>query len=575
MNSFFRLIRIAYQQEKNFFIKILIISMIQPLPGFISLILLQNVINSVQRNNVSATFFYFTIYGTMLVANYILGIYHTKTVRIFDLKISQKIHILLLEKCNNLGLKDYEASETYDQIGRAFRESQRLSQCVTTPFSLVTSVISFVSYSMVVVLMNPKAFMLIITFPIVSFFITCKMGNYEFEISQARSESQRKMNYFQRLLSNQISFKENKSLNIDKKLLDKYTDFSTSFINKDTEILTKKLWYTLILKIFEVAAALFIIFRILMSALNGEILLGNVYSNISAIWNVINSADATSKNLYSIYQQMLYISNLFVFLDKPESKRGTKRIDSINSIEFKNVSFKYKEDLPYVIRNISFKIDKGEKVAILGKNGSGKTTVFKLIMGLYTEFEGEILINGIPINDIDKVSYYRCLGVVFQDFVRYEFPVDESLLLGNERENVDEGEILQKAKDEGLLGFISKLPNGRKTQLGSNFSSGVQLSGGQWQQITLSRVLNRESDLYIMDEPTSSFDILTEKKIANLIGGLDPTTTLLYISHRLYNLSQLVDKAIIFQQGRIVDITNLHDYQNDEAFVDYITKYFV
>ena len=134
MNSFFRLIRIAYQQEKNFFIKILIISMIQPLPGFISLILLQNVINSVQRNNVSATFFYFTIYGTMLVANYILGIYHTKTVRIFDLKISQKIHILLLEKCNNLGLKDYEASETYDQIGRAFRESQRLSQCVTTFF---------------------------------------------------------------------------------------------------------------------------------------------------------------------------------------------------------------------------------------------------------------------------------------------------------------------------------------------------------------------------------------------------------------------------------------------------------
>jgi ATP-binding cassette subfamily B protein len=128
-------------------------------------------------------------------------------------------------------------------------------------------------------------------------------------------------------------------------------------------------------------------------------------------------------------------------------------------------------------------------------------------MGLYTEFEGEILINGISINEIDKVSYYRCLGVVFQDFVRYEFPVDESLLLGNERENVDVGKILQKAKDEGLLGFISKLPNSRKTQLGSNFSSGVQLSGGQWQQITLSRVLNRESDLYIMDEPTSSFDI--------------------------------------------------------------------
>ncbi len=251
-----------------------------------------------------------------------------------------------------------------------------------------------------------------------------------------------------------------------------------------------------------------------------------------------------------------FIKNDYESIEK-KLRDTCKKIGEIDTIEFKNVSFKYKENLSYALKNASFKIKRGEKVILVGENGSGKSTILKLLLGIYQKFEGEILVNGISIKEIDKSYFYEKIGVIFQNFTKYELKVLEFFKLSNLYISKDEIlKVLNIFKSKNLLKFLFE-SDIEKLQLGNRFDLGVDLSGGEWQQLVFCRTLMKKNmSLLVLDEPNSGLDVLSEKKIYDILNEhLDGVTKIL-VTHRLHLIDLKGYRVIYIEDGSICEDEN-------------------
>lgn len=259
---------------------------------------------------------------------------------------------------------------------------------------------------------------------------------------------------------------------------------------------------------------------------------------------------------YARYKE--YIKDVIMFSNLAEVEGAldtpAKSVIKINEVEFKNVSFTYPDTDKKILKNVSFKISAGHHYAIVGGNGAGKTTMIKLLTGLYPEFEGDILINNTPIQQFSAAELKAMLAVLFQDFARYEISVEDNVALGNIR---DRGTVMQHDAIEKalfLLGMdekIKTLCEGVKTQLGKLRAGGEELSGGEWQRLAMARAVISPADLLILDEPTAALDPLSESSLYEEFGKISGGRTTLFISHRLGS-TMLADEIIVLDQGMII-----------------------
>ena len=275
------------------------------------------------------------------------------------------------------------------------------------------------------------------------------------------------------------------------------------------------------------------------------------YINTSS--KIENAIQNIVSNIFGIYKDSLYIDNIKKYFNYESNKfYGNKTLKNITTIEFVNVSFKYPNREVYAIRNTSFKIKKGEILAIVGENGSGKTTIIKLLNGLYDEYEGNILINGIEIREIDKKSLRNCLATLFQDYNKYQFTIKENIGFGS-IDNLDDIEkIKYSAKKGGADQFINCLPNNYTQQVGYWFEGGTQLSGGQWQKLGLSRLFMKNADCLILDEPTASLDPFSELEIFKQLYQNSNEKINIIITHRFIN-TVFANKIIVLKNGEIIE----------------------
>jgi ABC-type multidrug transport system fused ATPase/permease subunit len=252
-------------------------------------------------------------------------------------------------------------------------------------------------------------------------------------------------------------------------------------------------------------------------------------------------------------------------------KSGSQKLKASNGIkiEFKGVSFKYPNTDNYVLKNINLTIHPGEEVAIVGKNGAGKSTLIKLILRFYDPTEGEIFINDIEIKKLNIASYYKHISALFQDFNQYKaLTARENILIGtqeieSETKESDSSEtsaipseinekLMKSLKQTDAVNFIKNLGKGLDTPLGKNFTGGTELSKGQWQKIALSRILYRNSEMLILDEPTASIDAQAELKIFNNIYEFSENKTVILISHRFSSVRK-AEKIFVIEDGKIVE----------------------
>nr|WGD57634.1 ABC transporter ATP-binding protein [Bacillus subtilis] len=392
--------------------------------------------------------------------------------------------------------------------------------------------------------------------PVISLFYFLKIGQQEFFIHWKRAGQERKSWYISYILTHDFSFKELKLYNLKDYLLNKYWDIKKSFIDQDTKILRKKTYLNLIYEIAVQLVGAVIIFIAIMSAFAGKIMVGNVMSYIRSVSLVQSHSQSIMTSIYSIYNSNLYMNQLYEFLELREEKnQGHKKqiVEPIHSVIFQNVSFIYPNQGEQTLNHINVSLNKGERIAIVGPNGSGKSTFIKLLTGLYEVQQGDILVNGVNIKELDMDSYMEQIAALFQDFMKYEMTLKENIGFGQ----IDKlhqtnkmHEVLDIVKADFLKGHSSYQFD---TQLGLWFDEGRQLSGGQWQKIALARAYFREASLYILDEPSSALDPIAEKETFDTFFSLSKDKIGIFISHRLV-AAKLADRIIVMDKGEIVGI---------------------
>ncbi|XKK19760.1 ABC transporter ATP-binding protein/permease [Bacillus sp. CB102A.1] len=286
--------------------------------------------------------------------------------------------------------------------------------------------------------------------------------------------------------------------------------------------------------------------------------IGEFVSIGQAVHSTQNSLHSISTSIALLYEDTLYIHDYFNYIDSfEENESNTKNTIPFpnklcQGIRFENVSFFYPNSQKEVLKNVSFSIQPGEKIAIVGHNGSGKTSLIKCLLGLYPLTSGNIYFDDVPINKIQLNSLRDNISVIFQDFTKYFFTIEENIAFGNIPERNNKRKIQDVALQSGIHTDITMLPNKYQSYVGRFLYEGEELSGGQWQKVAIARALFKNSPIMILDEPTAALDPISEREIFDKFKQLTTGRTTLLISHKM-SAAKLADKIIVLDNGNLVE----------------------
>jgi len=478
----------------------------------------------------------------------------------FQYSLQYKLNYMIMDKCTQLSLKDFESSEMYDRIEKITGEiSYRPYQIFLAIIGLLTSIVTMFSSAMILFLWNPQISLLLLIVPVISALYFLKIGQQEFLLMWGRAKDERKTWYLSHLLTHDFSFKEISLLNIKNYLLGRYWNISEEFMKQNVDILKKKTGFNTIYESTMQVISAIVIGGAIRSAYVGEILVGNVMSYIRSVGMVQSNATAIMSNIYVVYNSSLYMDMLFQFLKYSDNKLEKDNLSrksickSIEQIDIRNLSFAYQNNKK-VLDNVNLTFKRGEKIALVGPNGSGKSTLLKILAGLYDIEDGDVLINGISIKDIDVDTYRKNMSVLFQDFVKYEMPLRENIGFGDV-ENIKDKSKMDEILNTLQMGYLknSDKEYDYNMQLGNWFEEGRQLSQGQWQKIALGRAYFKEASFYILDEPNAALDTISEKEIFEHFFQVVEGKIGVFISHRL-NAAKMADTIIVMDKGVVVGI---------------------
>ena len=363
-----------------------------------------------------------------------------------------------------------------------------------------------------------------------------------------RVSKERKQTYFYYLLTSDIAFKEIKILSLGDYLRKKYKEFGKNFIAQDKEIIKKRTIWQMCLQISEQLVFSGVFISIIVKTFYGKILLGELTTYVRSINNVKNNVQKLLNQVNILYENVLYIYQFFALIDKKcvvENNRIKINIEEINSVDIKNLSYRYQNK--YALKNFSIRIKKNNLIALVGKNGSGKSTLVKVLSNLYQDYEGEILINGINLRDLSIEQLQSKIGVLFQDFTKYELTVRENVAFGDLNKINDTRTIIKALEKTGMSNKIKNID----MQLGFWFDEGRQLSGGEWLKIALSRAFIRDAEMYFLDEPNAALDAVSEKRIFKSFKELTYGKIGIVVTHRISSVKDIADKIVVMNKGTI------------------------
>lgn len=318
--------------------------------------------------------------------------------------------------------------------------------------------------------------------------------------------------------------------------------------------------------------------------LNGKLLLGTmiacvgylevIINNLSAMLYAWNSRNASLATVQQYIDLMQTEGDTELNLGKTK-KTATASTTEELTIEFKHVYFKYPEDQEYILKDLNFKIFKGEKIAIVGPNGSGKTTMIKLLLRLYEPNKGEILVNGQDIRQLDLTNYQRIFGTVFQDFTLFAWSIKDNILMGAPLDKAKMKLVLSQVE---LSDRIRQLPQGLETSISQELDeSGVEFSGGEKQKIAIARALYRDAPIVVLDEPTAALDPVAEANIFSKFNELTAGKTAIFISHRMSS-TQFSDRILVLKEGKIIERGTHDELMNQKGLYQQLyheqAKYF-
>jgi ATP-binding cassette, subfamily B, bacterial len=470
--------------------------------------------------------------------------------------LGQKVNESILEKALTLDLAHFEDSEFYDKMSQARSQaSSRPLSLINRTFGLCQSALTLITFGGLLWRFSIWAVVVLIVAAIPSFIAETRFSEHAFRLFRWRSPETRQQHYLETLLAREDYAKEVQLYQLGGMLLQRYRDIFNQLYDEDRNLTIKKGVWGYLLGLLSTAAFYAAYAWIVIEAISARISLGEMTMYLVVFRQGQSTFAAALTSIGGMYEDNLYLANLYEFLDRPIPQAMGKITKGIipNGIWFEHVSFSYPGSQQAVLKDICLHLQPGEKLAIVGENGSGKTTLIKLLTRLYVPSSGRIFLDGVDLNDWDVDVLRQRIGVIFQNFVQYQFTVGENVGVGDVEHLADRKEW-EIAADKGMAtAFIDRLPQGFNTQLGKWFKDGQELSGGQWQKIALARAFMRSTaDILILDEPTAAMDAEAEMTIFDRFRSLTKNQMVVLISHR-FSTVRMADKIIVMANGEIIE----------------------
>ncbi|RUR83219.1 ABC transporter permease [Nostoc sp. PCC 7120 = FACHB-418] len=469
--------------------------------------------------------------------------------------LGQRVNVLILKKALTLDLTHFENSEFYDKLTNARREaSVRPLSLVNRTFGLVQNALSLITFGFLLVKFSIWAVIVLIVAAMPAFIAETRFAGEAFRLFSWRAPETRQQHYIENLLAREDFATEVKLYQLGDMLLGRYRNVFRQLYNEDRDLTIRRGMWGYLLGLVSTVAFYIAYAWIVIEAVVGRISLGDMTMYLTVFRQGQSTFANALTSIGGMYEDNLYLSNLYDFLEEKVTQpwgKITKGIDTQDGIRFENVTFTYPGSSQPALKNISLHLKPGEKLAIVGENGSGKTTLIKLLTRLYTPDSGRILLDGVDLQSWNVDALRQRIGVIFQNFVRYQFTVGENIGVGDVDSLNDTTRWQIAAQKGNAHSFIERLPQQFQTQLGKWFKSGQELSGGQWQKIALARAFMRtQADILVLDEPTSAIDAQAEYEIFNHFRALTQNQMVFLISHR-FSTVRMADKILVIENGEV------------------------
>jgi ATP-binding cassette subfamily B protein len=472
-------------------------------------------------------------------------------------KYTRYVSIRVMNHAAGLDLIAYEDPVFYDRLERARVQATDRLVMIQAVGRLVQQTITTVTLSVSIMFFSPWLMLLLIAGVVPAFLGESHFAFLGYAKNFRQTPMRRQLDYLRVLGGSKEAAKELKLFGLKNFLTERFTRLSDEIYEENIALSQRKLTVGAVLSTIGTMGYYSAYVLVIWRTVAGAMTIGTLVFLTGAIQQASSNIEQIFSTLAAIGDQALFLTDLLAFFEmKPTIKSKPNALPAprpiMRGVEFRNVSFSYPGNSRRVLDHINFQLHTGERLALIGENGQGKTTIVKLVTRLYDPTEGQILLDGIDLREYDLEDLHREIGVIFQDFMRYEMTARENIAVGRVEE-INNLELLQIAAQKSLADHtIGRLGAGYEQMLGRRFDQGVDLSGGEWQKIALARAYLRDAQLLILDEPTAALDARSEFEVFHRFSELTAGKMAFFISHR-FSTVRSADRILVLENGRIVE----------------------
>lgn len=494
---------------------------------------------------------------------------------------SNHTSVRLMEHAATLDLTHFEDPAFYDHLERARRQTTGRIGLLAQLLAIAQDGLTLISLGAALVVFSPWLLTLLALAVLPSFFGETHFASLEYSMQFRWTPERRQLDYLRYIAASDRTAKEVQLFGLSRWLIDRFRRLSWRFFNENKKLSIRKARVSTLLSLIGTLGYYSAYAIILIRATRGELTIGTLTFLAGSFSRSRSLIETLLMSAGGIYQQCLYLKDLFDFFEmKPSiaSAAGAKTVPRPikDGFVFENVGFQYPGSDAWAVRNVSFRLQPGERVAFVGENGAGKTTLTKLLARLYDPTEGRILLDGVDLREYDVQSVRRAIGVIFQDFVKYDLRFDENVGVGEiddvrtylDSSSATEQEDLRKSEGNGkaevpgsivsasekslAASLLPRFSKGYQQMLGRRFDEGVELSGGEWQKVALARAYMRDAQVLILDEPTASLDARAEYQVFVRFSQLVAGRMAVIISHR-FSTVRMADRIVVLNNGTVIE----------------------